>query len=86
MKIQDWNQAHKIKEQIEKEYFVVIHILGDATFVDLKDIELRKLNNYEDCIMLETEKDYINLTALEWFEKVINIFIDKNFPKLLIHN
>jgi hypothetical protein len=74
MKLKDWNHAHKVKEQIEKDYNVLVHILGDATFINLNCPELIKLNNHQDYIMLE--EGFERLNSLEWAEKVFDLFFE----------
>lgn len=85
MEITDWNHAHNIKEQIEKDYPVFVHILGKACFVTTSDSKLIEYNNWDNCLaMLVLSPEEVNtITSLEWFEKSIELFIKTigDYPK-----
>lgn len=81
--MKDWNEFHKIKEQIENDYPVFVHILGKGCFVTTSNPKLIELNNYEDCLaMLEISPEEVEtITGLEWATKIVHLFY-KNIKKI----
>ena len=85
MKLEDWNHAHKIKEQIENDYEVFVHILGKGCLITTNCPILLEANNWNDCLaMIEIQPDEVEkITGLEWCSKTFDLFF-KNMKNLKI--
>jgi hypothetical protein len=75
----DWNKVHELKEFIETQYEVFVHILGKGCLITTSCSELIEANDWNDClVMLEiTPEEVEKITAIEWANKVLELFIDK---------
>ena len=75
----DWNKVHQLKEHIESQYNVFVHILGKACFITTNESKLLEWNNWDDCLaMLDIlPEEMETITAIEWVNRVLEIFIDK---------
>ena len=83
MKLKDWNHAHIVKEKIEEDYNVFVHILGKGCFITTNCPKLIEANNWEDCLSMidPTPEEVEMMTGLEWAEKVFDLFFE-NINKL----
>jgi hypothetical protein len=78
MKIKDWNEAHSIKEKIEEDYDVYVHILGRGCFIKANDYEVIKANNYKGVLALYDDPNEVeHISGLEWFERTVELFYKK---------
>lgn len=83
MKLKDWNHAHKVKEEIEKNYEVFVHILGKGCLITTNCPTLLETNNWDDCLAMinPTPEEVEAMTGLEWAGKVFDLFFE-NINKL----
>jgi len=75
----DWNKVHELKEFIESQYEVFVHILGKGCLVTTTNSKLLEANDWNDCLaMLEISPEEVqSITGIEWANRVLEIFIDK---------
>lgn len=75
----DWNKVHHLKEHIESQYDVFVHILGKGCFITTNKPELIEWNDWDNCLaMLDISPEEVEtITAIEWANRVLEIFIDK---------